>query len=59
MRPGPGDVPEGACIIGEPFTADMVHDHLQDILPDGRKPAPLRRGQREVKDTGARERSKS
>ena len=41
-HPGPGDMPEGACFIGKPFTAEMVHDHLQEILPDGRKPAPLR-----------------
>ncbi len=41
-HPGPGDMPEGARFIGKPFTADMVHDHLQEILPDGRKPAPLR-----------------
>ena len=41
-HPGPGDMPEGACFINKPFTAEMVHDHLQDILPDGRKPAPLR-----------------
>jgi CheY-like chemotaxis protein len=41
-HPGPGDMPEGAHFIGKPFTAEMVHDHLQDILPDGRKPVPLR-----------------
>ncbi|SDN26554.1 Response regulator receiver domain-containing protein [Methylobacterium phyllostachyos] len=43
LRPRPGDMPEGACFIGKPFTADMIQDHLQDILPDGRKPALLRR----------------
>lgn len=42
VRPGPDDLPEGACFIGKPFTAEMVHDHLKDILPDGRKPEPLR-----------------
>jgi CheY-like chemotaxis protein len=41
-HPEPGDMPEGACFIGKPFTAEMVHDHLKEILPDGRKPAPLR-----------------
>jgi len=41
-HPGPGDMPEGARFIGKPFTADMVHAHLQEILPDGRKPAALR-----------------
>ncbi len=41
-HPGPGDLPEGACFIAKPFSAEMVHDHLRDILPDGRKPEPLR-----------------
>lgn len=42
VQPGPGDMPDGARSIGEPFTADMVHDHLGEILPDGREPEPLR-----------------
>ncbi|AWB24233.1 response regulator [Methylobacterium sp. DB0501] len=42
VRPEPGEMPEVARFIGKPFTSDMVHDHLRDILPDGRKPAPLR-----------------
>lgn len=42
VQPGPDDLPEGACFIGKPFTTEMVHDHLKDILPDGRKPEPLR-----------------
>lgn len=42
VQPSPGDMPEGACFIGKPFTAEMVHDHLRDILPDGKKPEPLR-----------------
>lgn len=33
---------EGARFIGKPFTASMVHDHLKEILPDCRKPEPLR-----------------
>jgi CheY-like chemotaxis protein len=41
-NPGPDDMPKRARFIGKPFTADMVHDHLREILPDGRKPAPLR-----------------
>ncbi|GAA0260537.1 Sensor histidine kinase RcsC [Methylorubrum aminovorans] len=41
-HPGPGDLPEVARFIGKPFTAEMVHDHLKEILPDGLKPAPLR-----------------
>jgi CheY-like chemotaxis protein len=42
VQPGPDDMPEGARFIGKPFTADMVHDHLKEILPDGQKPEPLR-----------------
>ncbi|QGY05344.1 response regulator [Methylobacterium mesophilicum SR1.6/6] len=42
VHPGPGDMPDGARFIGKPFTAEMVHDHLKDILPDGQKPEPLR-----------------
>jgi CheY-like chemotaxis protein len=41
-RPDPGDLPEGACFIAKPFSAEMVHGHLKEILPDGQKPAPLR-----------------
>ena len=29
-------------LIGKPFLAGMVHDHLANILPDGRKPSPWR-----------------
>ena len=42
VQPGPDDMPEGARFIGKPFTAEMVHDHLKEILPDGQKPEPLR-----------------
>lgn len=42
VQPGPDDMPAEACFIGKPFTADMVHDHLKETLPDGQKPAPLR-----------------
>lgn len=42
VHPGPGDMPDGARFIGKPFTVGMVHDHLKEILPDGRKPEPLR-----------------
>ncbi|MBE7201715.1 MAG: response regulator [Parafilimonas terrae] len=42
VQPGPDDMPDGARFIGKPFTADMVHDHLKEILPDGQKPEPLR-----------------
>ena len=42
-HPAPGEMLEGACFIGKPFSAEMVHGHLQEILPDDRKPDPLRR----------------
>jgi DNA-binding NtrC family response regulator len=43
MKPEPGDMPESATFIGKPFSQQMVHDHLRDKLPDGKKPEPLRR----------------
>jgi CheY-like chemotaxis protein len=42
VEPGPGEMPDGAHFLGKPFTAEMVYDHLREILPDGRKPEPLR-----------------
>lgn len=41
-KPGPGDLPGGACFLGKPFSAAMIHGHLKEILPDGQKPEPLR-----------------
>lgn len=42
MRPGEGEMPEGARFIGKPFSIETVHGHLREILPDDRKPEPLR-----------------
>lgn len=42
VRPGPGSVPEKAKFIGKPFSADMVHAHLHEILSEGQKPALLK-----------------
>lgn len=42
-KPGPNDMPEGAIFIGKPFSADVVHSRLQEILADGQKPEPLKR----------------
>ena len=42
IRPGPGELPEGARFIGKPFSAETVHGHLREILPDHQKPEPLR-----------------
>ena len=41
-RPSPGDLPDSACFIPKPFSAGIVREHLQRIIPDERKPASLR-----------------
>lgn len=41
-KPGPGSMPEKARFIAKPFSAEMVHNHLHEILPEGQKPAPLK-----------------
>lgn len=41
-KPGPGDLLESAHFIGKPFSARIVRDHLKSILPEDRKPEPLR-----------------
>jgi CheY-like chemotaxis protein len=41
-RPGPGDLPDSACFIPKPFSAGIVLEHLQRIIPDEKKPASLR-----------------
>ena len=43
VRPSPGELPDKACFIAKPFSAEVVHAHIQDILPYGHKPEPLRR----------------
>ena len=40
--PGLGDLPEKATFIGKPFSAEVVHGHLHKVVPEGRKPGPLR-----------------
>ena len=42
ITPEPGDMPENATFISKPFTARLVHDHLRQTLPDGKKPEPLK-----------------
>ena len=42
VKPEPGAMPDKALFVAKPFSAEMVHDHLQEILPDGQKPAPLK-----------------
>ena len=43
VKPGPGMMPAKARFIGKPFSAAVVHAHLQEILPGSNKPEPLRR----------------
>lgn len=40
--PDEGDMPEKATFIQKPFNRLMIHDHLSKILPDDKKPEPLR-----------------
>ncbi|WP_237477204.1 response regulator [Lichenibacterium dinghuense] len=42
LRPHDGDMPAGARFIGKPFSAETVHGHLREIMPEGRKPEGLR-----------------
>ena len=42
LKPGPGSMPDKARFVEKPFSAEMVHNHLHEILPDGQKPAPLK-----------------
>lgn len=40
--PGPDDLPDGAQFIAKPFSADVVHQHLRDGMPDQDKPDLLK-----------------
>lgn len=42
LKPADGDMPEKATFIGKPFTQAMIHGHLREKLPDGKKPEPLK-----------------
>lgn len=42
-NPGADDLPECAVFIGKPFSAEVVHTRLVELLPDGQKPEPLKR----------------
>ncbi|MBE7183048.1 MAG: response regulator [Methylobacterium mesophilicum] len=41
-EPGPDDIPEGAVFIRKPFSADVVHDRVRQILTEGQLPEPLK-----------------
>jgi len=42
VRPGSADLPDGARFVAKPFSAEVVHHHLKQVVPDERKPEPLR-----------------
>ncbi len=37
-----GALPNRATFLRKPFSAEVVHSHLQELLPDGKKPEPLK-----------------
>ncbi|KAB0676288.1 response regulator [Aureimonas leprariae] len=41
-NPDPGVLPEGAIFLRKPFSAELIHDRLHVLLPEGRKPDPLK-----------------
>ena len=42
LEPQADDLPPGAVFVRKPFSADVVYDHLQRLLPNGKKPEPLK-----------------
>lgn len=42
VKPADGDMPAKAAFISKPFSADVVHNELRRLLPDGKKPEPLK-----------------
>ena len=38
-----GDMPDGAVFVAKPFSADVIYDRIHVLLPDGKKPEPLKR----------------
>ncbi len=43
LTPADGDMPEKASFIAKPFDCHMVHGHLREMLPESKKPAPLKK----------------
>jgi CheY-like chemotaxis protein len=42
LEPQAEELPAGAIFVRKPFSANVVYDHLQQLLPDGKKPEPLK-----------------
>lgn len=40
--PKAGELPSSVTFIRKPFSKQVVHDRLQELLPDNKKPEPLR-----------------
>ncbi|WP_242141153.1 response regulator [Sphingomonas sp. TREG-RG-20F-R18-01] len=43
ITPAAGEMPNKATFIRKPFNHQMVHNHLREKLPDGKKPDPLKK----------------
>jgi len=43
VSPAEGDMPGKATFITKPFNQRMIHEHLNTILPDEKKPEPLKK----------------
>lgn len=42
VLPEVGEMPDKATFISKPFNETMVHGHLREMLPDDKKPEPLK-----------------
>lgn len=42
VTPGSGELLDGARFIGKPFSAETVHGHLREMIPEHRKPKSLK-----------------
>jgi CheY-like chemotaxis protein len=43
-NPAQGELPRGAIFVPKPFSGDVVHDRLRQLLPNHRRPKALRDG---------------
>jgi CheY-like chemotaxis protein len=43
VSPEDGDMPEKATFLTKPFNQRMIYDHLNQILPNDKKPHPLKK----------------
>ena len=42
VLPNAGEMPDKATFLSKPFNQSVVHDHLRTMLPDNKKPEPLK-----------------